>query len=56
MTLLYFLYKNNKWLDIDNKSLYNFARDIAKSDQESREKIIIHIQTLIKKHLIDFTK
>jgi len=56
MSLLYFLYKNNKWLDIDNIVLYNFACDIAKSNPKSKEKIIIYIQDFIKKHLVDFPK
>jgi len=56
MSLLYFLYKNNKWLDIDNVALYNFARDIAKSKPKSREKIIIYIQNFIRKHLVNFPK
>ena len=55
MSLLYFLYKNNKWLDIDNTTLYNFARDVAKSDSKSREKIVIYIQSFVQKHLIDST-
>jgi death-on-curing family protein len=56
MSLLYFLYKNDKWLNIDSMNLYSFARDVAKSDRKSRERITIHIQDLIKRHLIDFPK
>ncbi|MDD5621499.1 MAG: type II toxin-antitoxin system death-on-curing family toxin [Candidatus Pacebacteria bacterium] len=56
MTLLYFLYKNNKWLDIDNIKLYNFARNIAKSDPKEKDKIILDIKNTIKNHLIDFVK
>lgn len=56
MSLLYFLSKNNKWLDIDNIALYNFARHIAKSKPKSREEIILYIQNFISKHLVDFPK
>lgn len=56
MSLLYFLYKNNKWLNITNIDLYNFAVGIAKSKSKSYDKTIIYIQSLIKKHLIDFPK
>ena len=56
MSLLYFLSKNSKWLNIDNVSLYNFARNIAKSNPKSSEKIILYIQSFIKKHLVDFPK
>lgn len=54
MSLLYFLYKNGKWLDINNADLYKFALDISKSKASSREKITLHIQNIIKRHLIDF--
>ena len=53
MSLLYFLSKNNKWLAIDNKSLYEFAKAIAESRPKSREKITYYIQDTIKKYLID---
>ncbi len=55
MTLLYFLYKNSKWLKINNVDLYNFARGIAKSKPQSREKIILQIQALLKKNIINFS-
>ena len=54
MTLLYFLRKNDKWIKIDNKNLYNLARWVAGSKPISRDEIISLIQTVIKKHLIDF--
>src|SRR3989338_6179664 len=31
-TLLYFLYKNKKWLEVDNQELYNFAKWVAESN------------------------
>lgn len=54
MSLFYFLYKNGKWLNITNADLYNFALNISKSKTPSHEKIALHIQNLIKKHLINF--
>lgn len=54
MCLLYFLYKNNKWLKMSNKTLYEFSRGIAKSKTSSREKAIINIRGTLKKYLIDF--
>ena len=56
MSLLYFLDKNGKWLDMSNKVLYDFAKNIAKSKPKSREKIILYIQEIIKTYLIDFPK
>lgn len=54
MSLLYFLYKNGRWLNIDEVGLYNFARGIARSKPKSREKVIMQIQDLIKKYITDF--
>ena len=56
MSLLYFLNKNGKWLDMDNKTLYDFAKNIAESRPQSREKITIYIQDIIKKYLVNFPK
>ena len=54
MTLLYFLQKNNKWLSISNADLYNFAKNVAATkNPQSKEKIILYIQDIIKKYLID---
>jgi death-on-curing family protein len=52
MSLLYFFYKNKKWLRMANIDLYNFAKDVAKSKPASREKIIMHIQDTLKKYLV----
>lgn len=56
MSLLYFLYKNGKWLTVDNVYLYNFARGIAKSKSVSREKITNQIQSVLTKYLTDFPR
>lgn len=56
MTLFHFLGKNGKWLSISNEVLYKFAKDVAKSKPKSREKVIIHIQDVINKNLIDLPK
>ena len=54
MSLLYFLNKNGKWLNMNNETLYDFAKSIAGSKPKSREKITIYIQETINKYLIDF--
>lgn len=41
MSLLYFFYKNGKWLNINNVDLYNFARGVAGSKPSSREKLLL---------------
>lgn len=42
-TLLTFLYRNNKWLRIDTKNLYNFTKLIAASPPELKDQFIIVI-------------
>ncbi|HEY4498913.1 MAG TPA: type II toxin-antitoxin system death-on-curing family toxin [Candidatus Paceibacterota bacterium] len=54
MSLLYFLYKNGKWLKMSNVALYNFAKGIAKSKPASREKIIFNIQEKLGEALVDW--
>ncbi|HCI05179.1 TPA: hypothetical protein DEX28_00335 [Patescibacteria group bacterium] len=54
MSLLYFLRKNNKWIKMSNKDLYNFARGIAKSKPTTREKIVSQIRITLKKYLTDW--
>ena len=54
MTLFHFLGKNDKWLSISNEALYKFAKDVASSKPRSREKVIAHIQEVIKRNLIDY--
>lgn len=49
-TLLTFLYKNNKWLEVDNIKFYNFAKWVASSDPEVREQTVEAIAEFIKKN------
>jgi len=51
-TLLYFLYKNNKWLKIDNQRLYNFSRWVAESDSVLKTETVQAIEKIIKENLI----
>ena len=51
-TLLYFLYKNKKWLKIDNQRLYNFARWVAESDASLKEQTVQAIQKILNDNII----
>ncbi len=51
-TLLYFLYKNNAWLQIDNQRLYNFARWVAESDATLKEATVTAIQKLLEDNVV----
>jgi prophage maintenance system killer protein len=49
-TLLTFLYKNNKWIEVDNMKFYNFARWVASSDPEVKDQTVGAIAEFIKKN------
>jgi len=51
-TLFFFLYKNNKWLRIDNKELYNFAVWVAESPAKLKSETIKAVEKFIKSYLI----
>lgn len=55
MSLLYFLYKNGKWLKMTNENLYKFARRVARSDPRKREKVVLQIRGLIKTYMINLS-
>lgn len=51
MTLLYFLFKNGKWLEIDNQQLYNLAKWVAASDRTVRPHVVNAIYDMVRKHV-----
>lgn len=53
--LLTFLYKNSKWLKIDNQELYNFAVWVAESPASVKGQTIEAAEFFMKKHLVDVT-
>jgi len=52
-TLFYFLYKNGKWIEIENQELYNFAVWVAASPAEFREETFSAIKKFLKKSVVD---
>ena len=52
-TLFLFLYKNKKWLRVDNQQLYNFARLIAQSDPIVKDEMVSAIKKFIKTYLVE---
>jgi death-on-curing protein len=54
MGLLYFLAKNNKWLEMSNLALYNFAKEVAESDSFKKDSEIKKIEKMIQTHMINF--
>lgn len=55
-TLFIFLFLNNKWLKIDNQSLYNFAVWVAESPSKLKKETVLGIETFIREYLIDWKK
>lgn len=52
MSLLYFLYKNDKWLNVNNDGLYKFSRGIAGSRTAKNSDIFLHIHRFLTLHII----
>lgn len=50
-TVLYFLYKNKKWLSLDNQELYNFAVWVAESNPKVKDAAVAAIQKFIKTYI-----
>lgn len=53
MTLLYFLYKNHKWITIDTIELYNFTMWIAQSPAKLKDETVKAIEKFIKSYLVE---
>ncbi len=51
-TLLYFLYKNTKWLRVNDKKLYVFAVWLAESPAELKDDVLSAAERFINKYLI----
>jgi len=51
-TLFFFLYKNKKWLRVDEQKLYNFAVWVAESLPELKKETVEAVEKFIKKYLI----
>lgn len=54
MCLLYFLYKNKKWIYMDNERLYRFARHVAGSRPDKRESVLKHIAAFLGANIKEY--
>lgn len=52
-TLFVLLYKNKKWLKVDNQELYNFATWIAASPARLKDETVKAVEKFIKTYLVD---
>jgi death-on-curing protein len=51
-TLFVFLYINNKWIEVDEQTLYNFTVWIAQSPAELKNEVVMGIEKFIKSNLV----
>lgn len=51
-TLFYFLFKNKKWLRVENKKLYNFAVWVAESPSELKKETLDAADRFIRTYLV----
>ncbi len=51
-TLFHFLRKNKKWLRVDNRELYNFAKWVAESNPKLQNETVSAIQKFIKTYIV----
>ena len=47
LTLIYFLIQNGRRLKVDNKTLYEFSKEVASSDAQNKDPVIIKIRSFI---------
>ncbi len=52
-TLFVFLYKNGKWLRVDDQELYNFAVWVAQSNPKLKDETVLAIEKFIKTYIAD---
>jgi death on curing protein len=52
-TLLLFLHKNDKWLEVDTKDLYDFTVHVAESKPEDKNFVVAAINGLVIKGMVD---
>lgn len=53
-TLFVFLAKNERWLKVDLKVLYNFALWVAESPSDAKEDVMSYIQKFLEKYIVPF--
>ncbi len=55
-TLFVFLFSNRRWLKVDNRELYNFAKWVAESNPKLRKETLAAVQKFIRTYLINLYK
>lgn len=55
-TLLVFLYRNKKWIEVDSQELYNFTIWVAQSPRTVKDETVKAVETFLKVHLVNLGK
>lgn len=55
-TLFLFLHKNKKWLNVDTRELYNFAKWVAESNAKLKESTVDAVETFLNLYLTDLKR
>lgn len=55
-TLFVFLYKNDKWLKVDQQELYNFAKWVAESNPKLKDETIKAVEKFLNTYLVNLNK
>lgn len=52
-TLLYFLFINKKWIKVDNREFYNFAKWVAESNPKLKKSTVDAVETFLNAYILD---
>jgi len=52
MTLMFFLYKNKKWIKVDNREFYNFSVWVAESNPRLKDEVVLAVEKFIRNCLV----
>lgn len=52
MTLLMFLHRNGKWLEVDTQEFYNFTVWVAQSPAVLKDEVVVGIEKFIRNHMV----
>ena len=54
-TLLVFLHKHKRWLEVNAQEFYNFTVWVAQSPAELKDEVVMGIEKFVKSHLVKLT-
>lgn len=52
-TMMVFLHKNKKWIKVDDKEFYNFAKWVAESNPKLRKETVAAVETFLRTYIVN---